>query len=230
LIIQAIDECISLRKASEERKINWVGDEKRELFRKMFLHIRDSEVFNTFMNNGRTGFEEDKEFALSLFKTEIANFPLLYAFFEEENIHWLDDIDLMCNMVIKSIKVLSEGKELEILPLYKPEDDEQEFVKKLLSKTLAMDAENELIIDELTKNWDLDRIAKMDIILMKMALTELQVFSNIPSSVTLNEYIEIAKFYSTPKSNGFINGILDKAILRLQKENKMPKIGRGLMK
>jgi N utilization substance protein B len=86
-----------------------------------------------------------------------------------------------------------------------------------------------LIIDELTKNWDLDRIAKMDMILLKMAITELQNFSSIPTKVTLNEYIEISKFYSTPKSNIFINGILDKAIVRLTNENKIIKIGRGLL-
>jgi N utilization substance protein B len=92
-----------------------------------------------------------------------------------------------------------------------------------------MDKENELLIDELTDNWELDRIAKMDIILMKMAITEMQIFSNIPTKVTLNEYIEISKFYSTPKSNSFINGILDKAIDRLKKDKKIVKIGRGLM-
>ena len=86
-----------------------------------------------------------------------------------------------------------------------------------------------MLIDELTKNWELDRIAKMDIILMKMAITELQEFNNIPKKVTLNEYIEISKFYSTPKSSGFINGILDKAIDRLDKEKKIQKIGRGLI-
>jgi transcription antitermination protein NusB len=85
------------------------------------------------------------------------------------------------------------------------------------------------LIDELTENWELERIAKMDILLMKMAITELQIFNNIPTKVTLNEYIEISKFYSTPKSNGFINGILDKAIDRLTKEKKIVKIGRGLL-
>jgi N utilization substance protein B len=92
-----------------------------------------------------------------------------------------------------------------------------------------MNSLNEVIIDELTENWELDRIAKMDVILLKMAITELQLFSNIPTKVTLNEYIEIAKFYSTPKSNSFINGILDKAIVRLKKENKIIKTGRGLI-
>ena len=85
------------------------------------------------------------------------------------------------------------------------------------------------MIDDLTQNWELDRIAKMDIILMKMAITELQIFNNIPTKVTLNEYIEISKFYSTPKSNGFINGILDKAIDRLTADKKIKKIGRGLV-
>ena len=93
-----------------------------------------------------------------------------------------------------------------------------------------MDEENEQLIDELTKNWELDRIARMDVILMKMAITELQIFDNIPTKVTLNEYIEISKFYSTPKSNGFINGVLDKAILRLEKNKKIHKVGRGLKK
>jgi N utilization substance protein B len=127
---------------------------------------------------------------------------------------------------LKSIELESV---IEILPLYKKDDDEQEFIRDLLRKTISMNKENELLIDDLTKNWELDRIAKMDIILMKMAITELQIFNNIPTKVTLNEYIEISKFYSTPKSNGFINGVLDKAIDRLQKDKKIIKIGRGLI-
>jgi len=132
-------------------------------------------------------------------------------------------------MVLKTIKTFSvEGKN-EILPLYKDPEDEKEFVRILLRKTIDKDQENLSLIEDLTKNWEVDRIAKMDIILMKMAITELQEFNNIPKKVTLNEYIEISKYYSTPKSNGFINGILDKAVDRLEKENKISKIGRGLM-
>ena len=92
-----------------------------------------------------------------------------------------------------------------------------------------MDSDNLKLIDELTDNWELERIAKMDILLLKMAVTELQVFNSIPKKVTLNEYIEISKFYSTPKSHGFINGILDKAVDRLVKDGKISKLGRGLM-
>jgi N utilization substance protein B len=132
-------------------------------------------------------------------------------------------------MVLKTLKSIELEGVIEILPLYKKDDDEQEFIRDLLRKTISMNKENELLIDDLTKNWELDRIAKMDIILMKMAITELQIFNNIPTKVTLNEYIEISKFYSTPKSNGFINGVLDKAIDRLQKDKKIIKIGRGLI-
>jgi N utilization substance protein B len=194
----------------------------------MFLQIRESETYFEFMNNENSGFEDDLSFAVALFKTEIANFPLLYNYFEERDIHWLDDIDLACSMVLKTIKSFdAEGKN-EIMPLYKDEADEKEFIQLLFRKTILMDTESEKLIDELTSNWELDRIAKMDIILMKMAIAEFQIFNNIPTKVTLNEYIEISKFYSTPKSNGFINGVLDKAIARLQKEGKIKKVGRGL--
>ena len=228
-IIQILEDNKDLRVASEERKVNWVGDDVQEMFRKMLLHIRESETFFEFMNNGEAGFEEDRQFALSLFKVEIANYPLLYDFFEEKSIQWLDDIDLACSMVLKTIKNFSEEGDNSILALYKDKDDELSFIKNLLRKTISMDKENEAIIDELTNNWEFDRIAKMDVILMKMAITEFQIFNNIPTKVTLNEYIEISKFYSTPKSNTFINGILDKAIRKLTDENKIQKVGRGLV-
>ena len=229
-LIAQLEASPELRKQSELLKVNWVGDEKREIFRKMFLHIRESETYFEYMNNGESGYEEDRAFAIQLFKTEIANFPPLYHYFEEKSIHWLDDIDLVCSMVIKSLKRFEETETASILPLHKDEEDEREFVKQLVRRTIQMDQENESMIDELTRNWELDRIAKMDVILMKMAITELQIFTNIPTKVTLNEYIEISKFYSTPKSNGFINGVLDKAIARLEKDGKIKKVGRGLIK
>lgn len=229
-IVRMLEESRELRTISEERKVNWVGDEQQEMFRKIYLQMEESETFFEYLNNGQEGFEEDKAFAIELFRTEIANSELLYNYIEEKSIHWMDDIDLACSMVLKTIKTFEKGVDICILPLYKKDDDEQEFVRELLRKTISMNKENEALIDDLTKNWELDRIAKMDIILMKMAITELQIFNNIPTKVTLNEYIEISKFYSTPKSNGFINGILDKAIGRLEEEKKILKIGRGLIK
>jgi N utilization substance protein B len=132
-------------------------------------------------------------------------------------------------MAMKTMKTWTAGKSFEVMPLYKENDDEKEFIVNLLRKTIQMNEENESLITELTQNWELDRIAKMDIILLKMGLTELQTCSSIPTKVTLNEYIEISKFYSTPKSNLFINGVLDKAIIQLTKDKKIVKIGRGLI-
>lgn len=227
-VIELLTKHDELREYSENLKVNWVGDEKQELFRKMYLEIRESETYFEYMNNDLTGFEEDKAFMVALFKTDIANFQHLYNYFEEMSIHWLDDIDLVCSMVLKTIKSFDEDSNNLILPLYKDEEDEKKFIRELLRQTIKMDSENELLIDELTSNWELDRIARMDIILMKMAITELQIFNNIPTKVTLNEYIEISKFYSTPKSNGFINGVLDKAIGRLESQGMIQKAGRGL--
>ena len=228
-VFKMLSENKSLRRAAEENKVNWIGDENQEMFRKVMGYIRESESYFAYMNNVEIGFEADLEFTMALFKSEIANSELIYHFFEEKSIQWMDDIDLACSMVLKTLKGFQMNEVNEIMPLHKDEKDEKEFVQILLRKTIDRDQENLKLIDELTKNWDLDRIAKMDIIIMKMAITELQEFNSIPKKVTLNEYIEISKFYSTPKSNAFINGILDKAIDRLEKDNKIQKIGRGLM-
>lgn len=229
-IIKILEEQAELRHQSELRKVNWVGAEEQEIFRKMYNSIRKSETYFEFMENGEEGFEEDKTFLIQIFKQEVANFQLLYDYYEEKSIYWMDDIDLACSMVIKTIKSFKENEPHQILPLFKPEDDEKEFIETLLKETIRKEKENLPVIDKLTKNWELDRIAKMDVLLMEMAITELQAFPNIPTKVTLNEYIEISKFYSTPKSNVFINGVLDKAITMLEKEGKIKKMGRGLMK
>lgn len=228
-LIAQIEASNDLRFLSEKRKVNWTGAVNQEIFRKMYLQIMESEVFFEFMNNEIEGFEEDRTFAVQLFKTEIANSSFLYHFFEEMSIHWIDDLDLCCSMVLKTLKSIPESGKVSVLPLYKDNDDEKEFIVRLVRRTIECDKVNEELIQDLAQNWDLDRIAKMDMILLKMAITELQNFSSIPTKVTLNEYIEISKFYSTPKSNIFINGILDKAIVRLTNENKIIKIGRGLL-
>jgi N utilization substance protein B len=220
-----------LRRKAEERKVNWVGVVENDIMKKLFLHIVESEMYLNYMAAEENSFELDRQFVADLFKKEIANFELIHDYFENKNIFWIDDIDLMCSMVLKTIKTVepSDDEKKPILALHKDEEDELTFVKTLIRKTFQMDEVNTQIIDELTKNWEIDRIAKMDIILLKMALTELKVLSSIPKKVTLNEYIEISKFYSTPKSQVFINGILDKAIPLLEERGELKKTGRGLM-
>ena len=227
-IISLIIDSFDLSQLSENRKINWDNDEKREIYRKIFIEIEKSEVYFEHMNNDEKGFEADRNFLIQLFKAEIANSPLIYDFFEDEDIHWMDDIDLACSMVIKTIKNTKEDT-FDIMPLYKANDDEKAFICTLLKETIKKDAENELMIENLVENWEFERIAKMDVLLLKMAITELQCFETIPTKVSINEYIEISKYYSTPKSNVFINGILDKSVNLLSKENKINKSGRGLI-
>ena len=127
-----------------------------------------------------------------------------------------------------NIKDAYEEEGFDFLPLYKENDDEKDFITTLLKQTVALDQESEHLIEEMADNWELDRIAKMDVLLLKMAFAELQSFESIPTKVTINEYLEISKYYSTPKSNVFINGILDKSLKKLVKEKRVLKTGRGL--
>lgn len=228
-LVAAIERSNALYKMSEQRKVNWLGAENQEIFRKMHLNLQESEVYFEHMNNGQEGIEEDMSFALQVFKQEIANSTLIQNFFDEKSIYWADDLDLCASMAIKTMKSWKPGAEFEIMPLFKENDDERDYILTLLHETIKQDAAHENDILSLADNWELDRIAKMDMLLLKMGLTELQSCPSIPTKVTLNEYIEISKFYSTPKSNVFINGILDKAIEKLSGEKRIQKSGRGLL-
>jgi N utilization substance protein B len=228
-LITELAEHTQLYKLAEQRKVNWFGAENQEMFKKMYMHLLDTELYFEHMNNGVEGVEEDLHFALQIFKQEVANASLLQHFFDEKSIYWTDDLDLCASMALKTLKNWKPGQSIEILPLYKADDDEKDFILTLLHKTIQMDAQHEQDVLALADNWELDRIAKMDMLLLKMGLTELQYCASIPTKVTLNEYIEISKFYSTPKSNVFINGILDKAIVKLTEEKRIQKVGRGLL-
>lgn len=214
---------------SNQRKVNWLGVEKQELFRKMFNDVLESETYFNYMNNGLQGALEDSEFAIQIFKNEIINSKYLINFFEDENIYWQDDLDLCASMTIKSLKTWKQTKKCEVLPMFKPNDDEKEFMTKLFRYAVLHQEENEILISKFSDNWEFDRIAKMDVYLLELAISELLIFQEIPTKVTLNEYIEISKFYSTPRSNQFINGVLDKIIDYLKKEKKLIKTGRGLV-
>ena len=218
-----------LIRLSEQRKVNWLGAESQEMFRKMFLQMSQTSLYFEFMNNGVSGTDEDLNFVLQIFKQEVANGALLQHFFDDKSIYWSDDLDLCASMVIKTLKTWKPGEEIQILPLFKPNDDEKDFILTLLHKTIQSEEMHQEDIVQLAENWELDRIAKMDMLLIKMGLTELEFCASIPMKVTINEYIEISKFYSTPKSNVFINGVLDKATEKLKHEKRIAKIGRGLL-
>jgi N utilization substance protein B len=158
------------------------------------------------------------------------NSEMLYQVLEEQSMYWIDDVDFVISMITKTLGNFKIGdtQNKALMPLYKNEDD-HEFVKQLFVKTIANHTEIKQIIEEHTQNWDVERIAFIDILIMEMAINEMIEFSSIPIRVTLDEYIEMAKFYSTEKSNTFINGILDKVVANLKKQNKITKQGRGLV-
>ena len=139
---------------------------------------------------------------VQLYKKEICNLEKLHHFFDEKSIYWQDDLDHVSSMILKTLKSITKDQELEILPLWK--EDEYEFTQNLFRKAVLQKEENDAVLQTYSKNWEKERLATMDSLLMNLAMTEALEFSSIPIKVTLNEYIEISKFYSTPKSNSFI--------------------------
>ena len=219
----------SLKKASEKASANWIGDVEQDMLKKMFIYLSETDIFLDYMQKESSDYKTDKNFIIQLFKKEICNFELLHNFFEDRSIYWQDDMDHICSMVLKTLKSFEEDTDEfhSIADLYK--DDEKDYIIQLFHKSIKLESENLKMINSYTKNWDSDRLAKMDILLMNLAITEAKEFSSIPLKVTLNEYIEISKFYSTPKSNGFINGVLDKVFIELKSDGAIKKVGRGLM-
>lgn len=228
-VLAILDNNKALMAETHKRKLSW-GNEM-DMLRKMFTEIRNSELYIQYMGKTGASFEEEQEFIVNLFKDFIANSESLQNHLEEKSINWMDDIDLVCATVIKTIKGLKETSDeyTTLSPLYKDEEEDEKFVRDLFKKCVLNSESTEALISSKTENWELERIASMDMLLMKMAITEVLEFPTIPVKVTLNEYIEISKFYSTPKSNGFINGILDKVFLQLKSDGKIRKIGRGLI-
>ena len=201
-----------------------------DLTKKLFKGLLEQEDYQEYMSGTERGFEYDRELVLRIFKKYFVNHEDIQEFMEDQGIFWNDDLDLAASMVLRTLKSIKSGDdEVQFLPLWKEGDDEEGYCRDLFRKTLAMGADLEKTISEYTKNWEIERIATMDVVIMKMALTESIVFDQIPVKVTMNEYIELAKYYSTPKSAQFVNGLLDQIIPRWQKEGKIKKTGRGLI-
>ena len=226
-VIHQIESSKSLEKVINDSKINWVGDVENDLVKKLFKAVYSTEPYNEILISKDKSYENQKHCLIKLFKEEICNYDLLHHFFDEKSIYWQDDLDHVSSMVIKTLKSIKEDEDFVLMPLWK--DDEKEFALNLLSKAISNKTKNDKILQTYSKNWESERLAKMDSLLMNLAVTEAEEFSSIPLKVTLNEYIEISKFYSTPKSNGFINGVLDKIFIDLKKQGKLTKVGRGLI-
>jgi N utilization substance protein B len=217
----------SLLEYASRNGLSWANHP--ETIKNLFKVITESALYLEYMNSDTTDYESDKRFVAKLFEKVMAPVEELYLLFEELSIYWNDEAEFVISMVIKSIKAFEEekGSEQELLPEFKDAED-QDFVKRLFRKTIVNQEEYTDLIKKYTKNWDFERVAFMDIIIMQIAIAEMVEFSQIPVRVTLNEYIEVAKFYSTNKSGLFINGILDKVVDELVKEKKILKLDKNL--
>ncbi len=226
-LIDLLEQSKVLQKISVDRKINWEGDIENDLTKKIFKEIYSTDNYKNLLDNQSPSFNDDKDALVQLYKKEICNQEKLHHFFDEKSIYWQDDLDHVSSMILKTLKSISKDQELEILPLWK--EDEYEFTQNLFRKAVLQKEENDAVLQNYSKNWEKERLATMDSLLMNLAMTEALEFSSIPIKVTLNEYIEISKFYSTPKSNSFINGILDRIFEDYKKDGKLVKRGRGLI-
>ncbi|GMN09491.1 transcription antitermination factor NusB [Croceitalea sp. MTPC9] len=228
-LLQQIVSNSALQKEFSKRKLqNWyLNDEYVKL---IYKELVASDIYKTYMLSNDGSYQNDKAVIIELYKEIIAPNEKIYEYFEDDKLTWIDDIPIVNTFIVKQLKKAKEdAPENFFLPRLLKDKQDMVFANELLTKTLLNNAEWEKEIEGKTPNWDKDRIAEIDYILLKMGICELLNFSSIPEKVTINEYLEIAKEYSTPKSSIFINGILDKLVKEYKSNGKLQKIGRGLL-
>jgi len=233
-LILSLQQNKDLQKKFNTYKFSWT--EEQEMVRKIYMKVRNLKDLRTYFNQSEGSFEADRDIVYRIFKKCISKSAELQFYCEERNIFWVEDYQSAALFILKTLKQIPKGfpNSQSLVSLFpKDEDDDpkedKKFIVELFKKTIAQSDKLEDLIRTKTKNWELERIALTDIILIKMAIIELMQFPSIPVKVTMNEYIELSKLFSTPKSKIFINGLLDKLVEDLKKEKKIKKKGRGLL-
>ncbi len=211
-----------LNQYREDKKMSW--DDDVEMVRKICNRIEESETYQAYMAQPDTDYEQDRELWRKLYKQAIQESEELDSFLEEKSLYWNDDKDIVDTFVLKTIKHFDakEKSNQELLPEYKDEED-KEFARKLFRATILNSSDYQHYMSETSRNWELSRLAYMDVVIMQIAIAELLTFPNIPATVTINEYVELAKLYSTPRSGGYVNGMLDTIARYLIATGKMMK-------
>ena len=225
-IISKLRENNSFLRYIDQHHMSWAN--YPELIKHLYTKMVESEEYERYMSSSNVSFSEHRNYIYFIIESVLVSNEYLNQILEERSIFWNDDIDFAAGMAVKTIGKCKESNSVKMFPIYKDEED-RKFLIDLFRKTVINGEEHKELIKKFTKNWDFDRIATMDILIMQMAITEAIEFPSIPTKVTLNEYIEIAKYYSTEKSSMFINGILDNVFQTLKAEKLIKKIGRGLV-
>ncbi len=195
----------------------------------IFKELRKKEWYAAHLAKTETNFAEDRDFVIKIYKDIVAPNEKLYDYIEDKRLTWVDDFPIVNTAFVKMLnKLTPKNVATKLLPeIYKNEDD-KEFALQLLRKTVLNSEKLAAEVEGKTPNWDQERIADVDLIILKMGIAEFLYFPSIPVKATINEYLEISKEYSTPKSSIFVNGILDKLVKQFDEEKKLKKIGRGL--
>lgn len=227
LLLQLVNNEVLKNELSKRKLDNWyMNDEYVKIIHKAVV---SSDIYKDYMCNGEDGYADDRKVVIQLFKEIIAPNEKIYDYFEDDKLTWVDDFPIVNTFLVKRLKrAKPDSGDHFFLPSLLKDQEDMDFANELLTKTLLNDAKWEKEIEGKTPNWDNDRIAEIDSIILKMAICELLNFPSIPEKVTLNEYLEIAKEYSTPKSSIFINGVLDKLAKEYKADGRLQKMGRGL--
>ncbi|MBW8200312.1 transcription antitermination factor NusB [Flagellimonas abyssi] len=227
LLLQLVNNEALKNELSKRKLDNWYLND--EYVKIIYREIMASDIYKQYMLNGADDHTDDRDVVLQLFKEIIAPNEKIYDYFEDDKLTWVDDFPIVNTFLVKRLKKAKpDSGDRFFLPALLKDQQDLDFANDLLTKTLLNDGKWEKEIEGKTPNWDNDRIAEIDSIILKMAICELLNFPSIPEKVTLNEYLEIAKEYSTPKSSIFINGVLDKLAKEYKSDGRLQKIGRGL--
>ena len=206
----------------ETKKWNW--KDERTYLKNLYEKITEADFFQDYMSAEETDYDADREVWRKIYKNIIMKDEKIDDILEEQSLYWNDDKEIVDTFVLKTIKRFDAGKgeDQELLPEYKDIED-REFATRLFRRTITNDEYYRDLISQSVRNWEFNRLAFMDVIIMQVAVAEILSFPQIPTSVTINEYVEIAKYYSTPKSASYVNGIIDNVARRLKHENKISK-------
>ncbi|MDR2126180.1 MAG: transcription antitermination protein NusB [Prevotellaceae bacterium] len=228
-IIKLLRQNKILQNYVEQEKLSW--DDSMEVIKKIFNNMANSDYYKNYMDSDKHSFVEDRQLICKILEYEIEDLDYMYTLLEEQNIYWIDDLGFVLSMAIKTVKSFKVNQDnyTELLPLYQDETNEK-FAIRLLRRTLADYDKTEVVIDEYTKNWDLERLAFMDTLILQILLAEVREFPEIPVSISIDEYLEIAKYFSSPTSSAFVNGVADKIITKEIKEKNIIKHSDNIAK
>lgn len=225
--IARIESCEAINNYCTTHGLRW--REHTDLIKNLYQSLLEQDFYKSYMANTSKSFREDAELAANIYLNILEENELLESVLEEQSILWSDDLGYILTMVARTVSSMRESHEqIKLMPKFKSDED-LDFAKRLLRDSIVHFADNRTLIDNYTNNWDIERLALMDIVILGVAISEAKTFSSIPVKVTLNEYIDIAKYYSTPVSSLFINGVLDKVITKGLEDGSIVKMGKGLL-